>query len=81
MITFSDRQLRIPQMSRPVYLVTGGMSKFDRAIPEKRTEELGIEALTMAAGLIDKTPAEESRTTDRGVENDLHHRAAIQPIC
>lgn len=43
---------------RPVYLVTAGQSKFDRAIPEKRTEELCIDALAMAARLIDKTPAE-----------------------
>jgi acetyl-CoA C-acetyltransferase len=40
MIKFSDRQLKIPKLLRPVYLVTAGQSKFDRAIPEKRTEEL-----------------------------------------
>lgn len=34
------------------------LNVFDRAIPEKRTEELCIDALTQAAGLIDKTPAE-----------------------
>jgi acetyl-CoA C-acetyltransferase len=56
MITFSDRQLRIPEMQRPVYFVTGGMSKFGRAIPEKRTEELCIDALTEAAEFIDTTP-------------------------
>jgi len=58
MITFSERQLRIPKMSKPVYLVTGGMSKFDRAIPEKRTEELVIDAFQEAADFIGKTPAE-----------------------
>ncbi len=58
MITFSDRQLKTPKLLRPVYLVTAGQSKFDRAIPEKRTEELCIDALTMAARLINKTPAE-----------------------
>jgi len=58
MITFSERQLKIPQMSKPVYLVTGGMSKFGRAIPEKRTEELVIDAFTEAAEFICKTPAE-----------------------
>ncbi len=58
MIKFSDRQLKTPKLLRPVYLVTAGQSKFDRAIPEKRTEELCIEALTKAARLIDKTPAE-----------------------
>jgi len=58
MITFSDRQLKIPKMSKPVYLVTGGMSKFGRAIPEKRTEELVIDAFTEAAEFIGKSPAE-----------------------
>ncbi len=58
MITFSEQQLRIPKLMRPVYLVTAGQSKFDRSIPEKRTEELCVDALAMAAGLIDKTPAE-----------------------
>ena len=27
MITFSDKQLKIPEMSKPIYLVAGGMSK------------------------------------------------------
>ncbi|NOZ04426.1 MAG: thiolase domain-containing protein [FCB group bacterium] len=58
MITFSEKQLKIPSMSRPVFLVTGGMSKFDRAIPEKKTEELVIDAFTEAARFIGKTPAE-----------------------
>ncbi len=58
MITFSDRQLKIPNMSKPVYLVTGGMSKFGRAIPEKRTEELVIDAFNEAAEFIEKTSAE-----------------------
>ncbi len=58
MITFSDRQLKIPQMQRPVYLVTGGESQFARAFPEKRTEELCVDALDMAAKLIGKTKAE-----------------------
>jgi len=58
MITFSKRQLATPKLMRPVYLVTAGQSKFDRAQPDKRTEELCIDALTMAAKLINKTPAE-----------------------
>lgn len=58
MIKFSDKQLAIPKLMRPVYLVTAGQSKFDRAFPDKRTEELCIEALTQAAELINMTPAE-----------------------
>ena len=58
MIKFSKEQLKTPELARPVYLVTAGQSKFDRAIPDKRTEELCVEALTEAAKMIDKTPAE-----------------------
>lgn len=58
MITFSERQLKIPKISRPVYLVTGGMSKFDRAFPDKKTEELCIDALVEAAQFIGLTPRE-----------------------
>ncbi len=61
MIRFSEQQLRTPKYLRPVYLVTAGQSKYARAIPEKRTEELCIDALTMAAGLLDMTPAELKR--------------------
>ena len=43
---------------RPVYLVTAGQSKFDRAMPDKRTEELCIDSFTMAAKMINKTPRE-----------------------
>lgn len=58
MIKFSKKQLKIPQMQRPVFLVTGGMSKFARSVPEKRTEELVIDAFTEAAEFIQKSPAE-----------------------
>jgi len=58
MIKFSERQLAIPKMQRPVYLVTAGQSIFDRAVPHKRTEELCVDALIMAAQLIDISPAE-----------------------
>lgn len=56
MITFSDKQLKIPKMMRPVYLVTGGMSKFDRSMPEKRTEELVIDAFIDAAEFLGMKP-------------------------
>ena len=58
MIKFSDKQLAIPKLMRPVYLVTAGQSKFDRAFPDKRTEELCIDALVQAAELINLSPAE-----------------------
>ena len=57
MIRFSDSHLKIPAMQRPVFLVTAGQSKFARAIPDKRTEELCIEAFTITAAMIDKSPA------------------------
>jgi len=58
MITFSKEQLATPKFSRDVYLVTGGMSEFRRAYPERRTEELCIEALQEAANYINTTPQE-----------------------
>jgi acetyl-CoA C-acetyltransferase len=58
MIKFSNKQLKVPELMRPVYMVTGGQSKFGRAIPEKRTEELCVDALTMAAEMIGLSPAE-----------------------
>ncbi len=48
MITFSKQQLTTPKYMRDVYLVTGGNSEFRRAFPEKRTEELCIEAFQEA---------------------------------
>lgn len=58
MIRFSKQQLKTPKLQRPVYLVTGGMSQFARAFPEKRTEELCVDAFEMASQMIGKTPAE-----------------------
>ncbi len=62
MITFSRQQLKIPELQRPVYLVTAGQSKFDRAIPDMRTEELCIDAFRMAAHLVNLSPAELKRS-------------------
>lgn len=45
-------------MARPVYLVTAGMSKFDRAFPTTRTEELCVQAFSAAADFLGMTPAE-----------------------
>lgn len=61
MIKFSEQQLKVPKLMKPVYLVTAGQSKFDRAFPDKRTEELCVDALTMAAEMINMTPAELKR--------------------
>jgi len=61
MIKFSEHNLKIPKLMRPVYLVTAGLSKFDRAIPDKRTEELCIDAFKMAADLIEMEPSELKR--------------------
>jgi len=58
MITFSDRNLKTPKFMRDVYLVTGGNSEFRRAFPEKRTEELCIDAFKEACDYINVTPAE-----------------------
>jgi len=58
MIKFSEQQLKTPNLLRPVYLVTAGQSKFDRAMPDKRTEELCVDALTMAAEMVNLSPAE-----------------------
>jgi acetyl-CoA C-acetyltransferase len=58
MIKFCNQQLRTPRFMRPVYVVTGGQSEFRRAFPERRTEELCIDALSMAAELIGMTPVE-----------------------
>ena len=58
MIKFSDKQLAIPKLMRPVYLVTAGQSKFDRAFPDKKTEELCVDALVQAAEMINLSPAE-----------------------
>ncbi len=58
MIKFSKQQLKTPELMRPVYLVTVGMSPFARAFPETRTEELCVEAFTEAAKFIGMTPAE-----------------------
>lgn len=58
MIRFSKQQLKIPKLQRPVYLVSAGQSKFDRAFPDRRTEELCIDAFTMAAKMLNMSPAE-----------------------
>ncbi|MEJ2294336.1 MAG: hypothetical protein P8Y23_06155, partial [Candidatus Lokiarchaeota archaeon] len=58
MIKFSDKQLKIPKLMRPVYLATVGMSKFDRAFPETRTEELCINAFNAASYFVNMTPSE-----------------------
>ncbi|MCZ6677174.1 MAG: thiolase domain-containing protein [Candidatus Poribacteria bacterium] len=48
MITFGEGNLRIPRFEKPVYIVAGGMTDFRKRYPEKSTEELVAEALSMA---------------------------------
>ena len=50
MITFGSRNLRVPKLSRKVYLVGAGMTDFRKFYPEKQTPELCLEALKMAVG-------------------------------
>ena len=49
MITFSKQQLQTPKQMRPVYVVAGGTSDFRKNYPEKKTEELCVEAFRMMA--------------------------------
>jgi acetyl-CoA C-acetyltransferase len=49
MIEFSERNLAIPKQMRPVYIVAAGQSDFRKSYPEKKTEELCIEAFRMLA--------------------------------
>lgn len=48
MIEFDGGNLRIPQLSRAVYAVAGGMTDFRKAYPEKQTVELCMDAMRMA---------------------------------
>lgn len=94
MIKFSDRQLRVPKQTRPVYLVTVGSSQFGRAFPTKKTEELAIDALTMAAELLNMTPAELKSYIQLGIyghfadhfgdqllgEAVIHDRLGLDPL-
>ncbi len=49
MIRFSRQHLATPNQMRPVYVVAGGSSDFRKKYPEKKTEELCIEAFRMMA--------------------------------
>ncbi len=48
MIQFGKGNLRIPKLSRPVYVVAGGMTDFRKAYPEKQSTELCMDAMRMA---------------------------------
>jgi len=48
MITFGKGNLRIPRLSRSVYVVAAGMTNFRKFYPEKQTVELCLEAMRMA---------------------------------
>lgn len=49
MIKFTNRNLAAPKQMRPVYVVAGGQSDFRKHYPEKKTEELCVEAFRMMA--------------------------------
>jgi len=94
MIRFSERQLRVPRQSRPVYMVTGGMSQFGRAFPTRKTEELCIDAFVMAADLLGMTPMELKSYIQMGLyghfadhfgdqllgEAVIHDRLGLDPL-
>ncbi len=48
MIEFGPGNLRVPELSRPVYAIAGGMTDFRKAYPEKQTTELCMDAVRMA---------------------------------
>lgn len=49
MIKFTARNLAAPKQMRPVYVVAAGQSDFRKRYPEKKTEELCVEAFRMMA--------------------------------
>lgn len=48
MIEYGSGNLRIPKLTRPVYVVAAGTTDFRRFYPEKQTIELVVEAFKMA---------------------------------
>ena len=48
MITFGKGNLRVPKLSRDVYIVAAGMTDFRKFYPEKQTVERCLEAMRMA---------------------------------
>ena len=48
MIKFGEGNLRIPKLSRSVYVVAGGLTDFRKFYPEKQSTELCLEAIKMA---------------------------------
>ncbi len=49
MIKFTARNLAAPKQMRPVYIVAAGQSDYRKKYPEKKTEELCVEAFRMMA--------------------------------
>ena len=50
MVRFGRGNLRIPKLSRSVYVIAAGMTDFRKFYPEKQSTELCLEALKMAVG-------------------------------
>ncbi|MEK7118635.1 MAG: hypothetical protein AAB869_03405, partial [Patescibacteria group bacterium] len=58
MIEFGAGNLRVPKLSRKVFLVGAGMTDFRKFYPEKQSTELCLEALKMAVLGMGLTPRE-----------------------
>lgn len=48
MIRFGEGNLRVPKLTRPVYIVAAGLTDFRKFYPEKQSVELCLEAIRMA---------------------------------
>src|SRR3990167_2535883 len=58
MIEFGAGNLRVPKLSRKVFLVGAGMTDFRKFYPEKQSTELCLEALKMAVQGMGLSPHE-----------------------
>src|SRR3989344_7513748 len=58
MITFGDGNLRVPKLSRRVFLVGAGMTDFRKFYPAKQSSELCLEAMKMAVERLRISPHE-----------------------
>ncbi len=71
MIEFGEGNLRVPKLSRRVFLVGAGMTDFRKFYPEKQSTELCLEALKMAVLGMGITPREFLRMVNYGVHSQF----------